>query len=361
MAGDRSGTRSGSKNDITDVAGVRVGHHQRIGRGWMTGVTVIVPPAGTIGSSDVRGGAPGTRETDLLEPGNLVERVDAICLTGGSAYGLAAATGVADWLGERGVGYPVGPDRAHVVPIVPAAVIFDFGSGGKFANRPDASFGRAAAARASSRAVTQGCIGAGTGAHAGNLKGGVGSASVVLADGSTVAALVVVNSSGSPVAPTGELYGAPYGIGREFARRKPTRAELTAYHALPTALAPLNTTLAVVATDAQLMKQECRRLAIAGHDGMARAIRPIHQLNDGDVVFALATGARELAGGGESEPASRLAVGRAALVNPLLAAAADVVTRAITHAVLAARSLGTLTSYLDQFPSVRQVIRTTSR
>ena len=341
----------GAHNDITDVGGVRVGHHQRIGRGWMTGVTVVVPPPGTVGGVDVRGGGPGTRETDLLEPGTLVERVDAVCLTGGSAYGLASASGVADWLGEHGIGYPVGPEPAHVVPIVPAAVIFDFGGGGRFAHRPDATFGRTAVASASARPVRQGCVGAGTGAHAGNLKGGIGSASVVLGDGSTVAALVVVNSSGSPVDPaTGELYGARFGIGNEFKRRRPSRAELAAYLARPLELQPLNTTLAVVATDARLAKQECRRLAIAGHDGMARAIRPIHQLNDGDVVFGLATGGHELVAT-EGPTLSRLATGRPALVNPLLAAAADVVARAIVHAVLAARTLGPLPSYSAQFPS----------
>lgn len=171
--------RPGRHNDITDIAGILVGHHQRTGSGWLTGTTVVLPPIGTVASVDVRGGGPGTRDTEALHPVNMVDAVDAVCLTGGSAYGLAAADGVMSWLAERNRGFRVGPEPHHVVPIVPAAVLFDLGAGGKFANRPDASFGAKAVAAAQSSAkrrgpIRQGTVGAGTGAHAQLLKGGIG-------------------------------------------------------------------------------------------------------------------------------------------------------------------------------------------
>ena len=208
--------RPGPRDDLTDVRGVRVGHHQRDGRGWLTGVTVVVPPTRTVGAVDARGGAPGTRETDALDPRNVVAHVDAVVLSGGSAYGLAAADGVMAWLEEQRRGVQVGPTRAYVVPIVPAAVIFDLGRAGHFGHRPDASFGRAAVATtalAPPRAarVGQGSVGAGTGARAGGLKGGVGSASVVVDNGVTVAALVVVNAAGGTVdRRSGRLLGAAF-------------------------------------------------------------------------------------------------------------------------------------------------------
>ena len=227
--------KAGARNDLTDVAGIAVGHHQRRGRGWLTGTTVVIPPPGTVGGVDVRGGGPGTRETDLLDPKNMVSHVDAICLTGGSAYGLDAATGVMAFLEQQGRGFQIGAEPGRVVPIVPAAVIFDLGAAGRFDHRPDASFGRRAAEAASRRPVKQGTVGAGTGAHAAALKGGIGSASVVLDSGITVAALVVLNSGGSPVDPsTGMLWGAPYGLDDEFAvLRKPSRGDLAAFVAIP--------------------------------------------------------------------------------------------------------------------------------
>ena len=144
---------AGQRNDLTDVAGLRVGHHQRIGRGWRSGTTVVLCPAGTVGGVGVHGGGPGTRETDLLDPRALVHEVHGVCLSGGSAYGLSAADGVMQWLEDRGVGFPVGEDAAWVVPIVPAAVIFDLGRGGRFASRPDATFGRRAASAAQRRGI----------------------------------------------------------------------------------------------------------------------------------------------------------------------------------------------------------------
>ncbi|MBO0748797.1 MAG: P1 family peptidase, partial [Acidimicrobiaceae bacterium] len=272
----------GRHNDLTDVGGIRVGQHQRRGRGWLTGTTVVLTPRGTVGSVDVRGGGPSTRETDALAATTLVDTVDAVVLSGGSSYGLAAAHGVMEWLAERHVGYPVGRRSEEVVPIVPAACLFDLPSGAGFANRPDASFGRAAADAAGTRRIRQGTVGAGTGSHAGPLKGGVGSASVVLGSGITVAALVAVNSGGSVVDPrTGELYGARYLLPGELPDlRPPTPAALeaaleAARHDGPSGPRPGgNTLLAVVATDAAIAKHECTRLAMAAHDGMARAVRP---------------------------------------------------------------------------------------
>lgn len=192
---------------------MRVGHASRSGDGWLTGTTVVLAPeGGAVAAVDVRGGGPGTKETDALDPRNVVQRVDAVVLTGGSAYGLDAASGVMAWLEERGRGVPVGVDPAHVVPVVPAACVFDLGRGGDFRARPDASFGRAAveaaAASAPGARVPEGCVGAGTGAAVGAMKGGVGTAAIVLDSGITVAALVVANAAGSVVDPeTGVLYG----------------------------------------------------------------------------------------------------------------------------------------------------------
>ncbi|MET7288652.1 P1 family peptidase [Streptomyces sp. NPDC005573] len=320
---------------LTDVAGIRVGHATRDGAGRLTGTTVVLAPeGGAVAAVDVRGGGPGTKETDALDPRNVVRGIDAVVLTGGSAYGLDAATGVMAWLEEQGRGVPVGADPAHVVPVVPAACVFDLGRGGDFRARPDAALGRAAveaaAATGPGAPVAEGCVGAGTGAAAGLLKGGVGSASAVLGSGITVAALVVVNAAGSVLDPeTGVLYGElfqgrvsyPAREAHEAARRR--LAESAATHAPP----PLNTTLAVVATDAVLSKAQAQKVAGTAHDGIARAVRPVHLLHDGDTVFALATGARPL------DAADPLAL------NEVLAAGADLVTRAIVRAVRAARGV----------------------
>ncbi|MER5546391.1 P1 family peptidase [Streptomyces sp. NPDC002589] len=329
---------------ITDVAGVRVGHATRSGDGWLTGTTVVLAPdGGAVVAVDVRGGGPGTKETDALDPRNVVNRVDAVVLTGGSAYGLDAASGVMAWLEEQRRGVRVGADPAHVVPVVPAACVFDLGRGGDFRARPDAGTGRAAVEAAAVTApgarVPEGCVGAGTGAVAGRVKGGVGTASTVLGSGITVAALAVVNAAGSVIEPeTGALYGElcqgrveyPEERVHEAARRR--LDEAAAGHAPP----PLNTTLAVVATDANLSKAQAQKLAGTAHDGIARAVRPVHLLHDGDTVFALATGARSLAG----QPLE---------LNEILAAGADLVTRAIVRGVRAAESVdgpgGTWPSY----------------
>ncbi|WP_432025400.1 P1 family peptidase [Streptomyces sp. 1222.5] len=319
---------------LTDVAGLRVGHASRSGDGWLTGTTVVLAPeGGAVAAVDVRGGGPGTKETDALDPRNVVRTVDAVVLTGGSAYGLDAASGVMAWLEERGRGVPVGTDPAHVVPVVPAACVFDLGRGGDFRARPDAAMGRAAveaaAASEPGARVPEGGVGAGTGAVAGGLKGGVGTASTVLGSGITVAALVVANAAGSALDPeTGVLYGELYQGRVEYPRERVHEAarRRLAEAAADNAPPPLNTTLAVVATDADLSKAQAQKLAGTAHDGIARAVRPVHLLHDGDTVFALATGTRPLG-------AHPLAL------NEVLAAGADLVTRAIVRAVRAAGSV----------------------
>lgn len=344
--------RPGPTNSLTDVAGLRVGHATRRDPGWLTGTTVVLtPPGGVVCGVDVRGGSPGTRETDLLDPANLVDRVDAVLLGGGSAMGLAAADGVVTALLAEGRGWPTG-GPGEVVPIVPATILFDLGRGGAWDNYPREAEGAAAFHAASAGPVRQGVVGAATGARSSGLKGGIGSASVVLDDGTTVAALVAVNSAGSPVDPwTGELWAVRHGLEGEFAELgRPAESEVAAYRAAldPRQAATLNpgqaTTIGVIATDASLSKAQCQKLAGLGHDGMARAINPVHTMVDGDSLFMMATGDRpepDLTG-----------------LFLLMQAAGDCVTRAIAHGLLAAESVdGTvhggvaIRSYLDTFPS----------
>ena len=342
---------------LSDVDGVLVGHHQRTGRGWQTGTTVVHVPNGAVCAVDVRGGGPGTRETDALAPGNLVDRVHAVCLTGGSAYGLAAADGVMAELERRRLGVPVGPDPAHVVPVVPAAVIFDLGRGGSFANRPTAEFG-SRALRAANRSARRGAVGAGAGAHAGGLQGGVGMASAIVDIGSgvaRVAALAVVNSSGCVIDP---VSAAPWVA--HPAIRRPTAADRRAWrdwvHAATlertAAPQPLNTTVGVVATDAALDRPEAGRLAMSAHDGLARAIHPAHALTDGDAVFALSTGTQPLPV--DAAGLVRTDTSRAVHLNSLCAAAAEVFALACTDALVHAATLGDAPAYLDLCPSARR-------
>ena len=328
---------------ITDVAGIRVGQTERVGDGWLTGTTVVLaPPEGAVGGVDVRGGGPGTRETDLLDPRNLVERVHAVVLSGGSALGLAAADGVARRLLADGIGYPMG-GPGEVVPIVPGAVIFDLGRGGTFAHHPDAGFGEAAY-DAAATGVEEGNHGAGAGAQAGGLKGGVGTASTVLPQGTTVGALVVVNAIGSCVDPTtGELWAARHCLDGDLpALRRPAEAELLAAKVDAAAQdkdrrPPLATTLAVIATDATLTKAQCAKVSGLGHDGLARAINPVHTMFDGDTVFTLAT-----CTGDPPDPFA---------FHALLEAAGTCVTRAVARAMIAAESTQGLRAYRDAFPS----------
>lgn len=336
-------------NAITDVAGILVGQHHRLdpdaamGTGWASGVTVVLTPPGTVGAVDVRGGAPGTRETDLLDPANSVRYVDAVLLAGGSAFGLSAADGVMRWLEEheRGVAMTGG-----VVPIVPGAVIFDLEVGG-WGNRPTADFGYLACESAGPQ-VAVGTVGAGVGACVGVLKGGVGTASTTLPSGVTVGALVVVNAAGNVVDQATGLPWMTYLVD-EFGLTAPPAEQLAALAALESPLSSLNTTIAVVATDAALSPAACRAVASTAHDGLARSIRPAHTPVDGDTVFALATGAIEVAPPADVPAAFSPETPLATAVG---AAAADCLARAVVGAVIAADPVAEIPTYRALLPGV---------
>ena len=334
---------------LLDVPGMRVGHAQRVGDGWLTGVTAILAPPGSAGGVDVRGGGPGTSETDALDPSTLAQNVDGVALCGGSAYGLAAAAGVQQFLEGEGQGFAV---VGGVVPIVPAAVIFDLGRGGDFAKRPDTAMGYEAAAAAVRAGETddgglRGCVGAGTGAvfSRGRYKGGVGMASVaipagpvqgppgapevVLPEGLVVAALAVVNAAGAPVfpgdaPPSFAAGGAATTVGE-------------------TAPSSANTTLAVVATNASLTPAECQRTATAAHAGLARALSPSHTIVDGDTVFALSTRAVEL----ERTPDFARQIG----LFMVQTAAAEAVRLAILDGVRSATAVTTPAGTWEPYPA----------
>jgi L-aminopeptidase/D-esterase-like protein len=307
----------------------------------------------------VRGGGPGTRETDALRPENLVQTIHAVCLTGGSAFGLGAADGVVSWLEERALGFPVGPadDPDGVVPVVPTAVIFDLGRAGRFDRRPTADFGRRAIAASRVRQLSWGSVGAGTGARAGGLQGGVGTASTTVQLGTPdeplfvqVGALAVVNANGTTIDPATAL---PWDAGR-FALRAPNARDRTRLGRRLTGQAAdldttdLNTTIGVVATSAALSKTEVSKMADVAHDGMARAIRPAHSMFDGDTVFGLATGLDDI---GDAPPALRSTTSRQRHVDSILRAAAETFAAACTHAVLSATTIGDADAYLDVVPS----------
>jgi L-aminopeptidase/D-esterase-like protein len=315
---------------ITDVPGIAVGHFTDTRR--PTGCTVILTPKGAVGGVDVRGAAPGTRETDLLSPLNTVEVVHAVLLSGGSAFGLDAAGGVMRWLDERGIGVPVGPVR---VPIVPAAVLFDL-TLGDGSIRPDANAGYTACVAASTDATAEGNVGAGAGAVVGKLfgfdramKGGIGAASVTV-DGITVGAIVAVNATGDVVDPaSGRLVAGARsadGLRLHGSTRAMLQGELPTHMAVGAA-----TTLGVVATDAVITKSQANKIAQMAHDGLARSINPVHTQSDGDTLFALGTG--------ES--------GRSANITVLGTLAAEVVAQAVLSAVRAAESLPSLPACRD--------------
>ncbi|HXP76493.1 MAG TPA: P1 family peptidase [Stellaceae bacterium] len=326
----------GPLNLITDVEGIQVGNAED--ERARTGTTVVLPDAPSLAAVDVRGGAPGTRETDALDPTCLVDHVDAIVLSGGSAFGLEAASAVTNWLAARGRGFAVG---SAVVPIVPAAILFDLLNGGAkdWGERPPyAALGRAAAVGAGRR-FKLGNVGAGYGAKAGTLKGGLGSASAVAADGLQVGALVAVNARGDTVIPGSSCLWA-WALaqdGEVGAQIPPARPLPLEEPEPPPALAGGHTTIGVVGTNAALDKAEAQRVAIMAQDGFARAIRPIHTPFDGDTVFVLATGRWRL-----PEP-------RAAALLRIGAAAADCTARAIMRGVYEAESLGDLASYRERF------------
>jgi L-aminopeptidase/D-esterase-like protein len=318
---------------IADIPGLLVGHAHDLEA--ITGCTVVIAPAGAVAGVDVRGGAPGTRETDLLDPAAMVQHIHAVALCGGSAFGLAAATGVVEWLREHDIGFDAGIAR---VPIVPAAVLIDLGIGSSD-RWPDAAMGYAACAAAGAD-VAEGCVGAGAGATIGKLlgpigacKGGLGTWSETLADGTIVGALAACNawgdvfreSTGQIIAGTRDPATGQFVGSAALLRNADYQNALRAMTMLPQ-----NTTLAVVATDAQLSKVEATKLAQMAQDALPRTIRPIHTPFDGDTVFALSAGQR---------PALPLAV--------LGTVAADVLARAIERAALTATTLGGLPAARD--------------
>jgi D-aminopeptidase len=326
------------RNLITDVPGLRVGHAQDLRLG--SGATAIVFDQPAVGSIDLRGGAPGTRESALLDPTQTVEGIDAITLSGGSAFGLDAASGVQAWLKEQGRGFAVGPSR---VPIVPAAIVFDLNNGGdKNWGRfpPYRELGYAAAAGASIE-FGLGSVGAGTGPTTVNCKGGLGSASALSTDGHIVGALAVVNAVGSVIVGPGPwFWAAPFEQNGEFGSLGfPSPLPAGALE-LRTKITPrVSTTLVAVATDAVLNKAQAKRLAIMAQSGLSRAIYPVHTPLDGDVVFAASTGQKPLA-----DPMLAL--------TKLGALAANVVARAIARGVFEATALpfpGAIKSWADQF------------
>ncbi|MGD7788013.1 P1 family peptidase [Propionibacteriaceae bacterium Y1700] len=322
------------------IDGFEIGHCTRDDDGWLTGTTVVTCRAGAMGGVDVRGGGPGTRETDLLNPLTVVQQVHAVVLTGGSAYGLAAADGVMAGLAADHIGFPVGGLPHQVVPIVPAAVIFDLGRGGEFGNRPDASFGAEALANASAADPEQGSVGVGTGAVAGGLKGGFGYAETLTTQGFRVAAAVGLNAAGGVVDPA---TGRPW-ADRTYSISEPSEEERATLATLPKG-SSFATTIGVVMTDAVLTKPQAGKLAQVGHDGMARAIRPLHSMLDGDSVFTLASQQRPL----PSDPLAALMT-----FNDLLEAAADVFTDACLNAVVRATSRGEWSAWNDLAPSTRR-------
>ncbi len=334
--------KPGPRNLITDVAGLRVGNAQdeRI----RTGVTALIGDAPLVAAVDVRGGAPGTRDVEALDPVSLVERGDAIVLSGGSAFGLDAVSGVQAWLRRQGRGFEIAPGTP-LVPIASGVILFDLNNGGdkNWGDHPPYRDLGLAAAENAGPDFALGNAGAGLGARAGIYKGGLGSVSAVTPDGVTIGALAAVNSVGSPVIPGTDVFWAfPFERGREYGGRR-----------LPPGFSPVdldlpadlkgspqpgaNTTIAVIATDASLSRVELKRLAIMAADGFARALRPVHTPFDGDIVFAVSTERRAIA-----EP-------RALSVLRLGSIAADCLSRAIARGVYEAETLGAMKSYRDMF------------
>jgi L-aminopeptidase/D-esterase-like protein len=331
----------GARNLITDVPGLRVGQAEDLA--LRTGVTVLLPDEAASTVVDIRGGAPGTRETDALDPVSLGVKADAIVLSGGSAFGLDAASGVMAWLSANGRGFQLKPGSPRI-PIVPAAIIFDLHNAANFkaADNPYARLGRAAVANAHAE-VSLGNAGAGLGAIAGAYKGGIGSASAVIDGDITVGAVVVVNSVGSPVIPGTDVFWAfPFEQGNEFGARRLHAVLPQLELDLPLdgkgpGLRGTNTTIAVVASDAALSSVELKRVAIMATDGFARALRPVHTPFDGDTLFALTTAGKPMSGDRLRE------------LTRIGSVAADCVARAIARGVYAADSLGEVKSYRAKF------------
>ena len=310
---------------ILEVPGIRLGHAGELSDSRLTGITTVLPPSGSTIGVDVRGGGPATRETDVIAPGTHSYGADAIVLTGGSAFGLGAVTGVVDTLAEAGLGFPAPGLTDAVIPLVPAAAIFDLGRGdGSVAPpRPDEGAQATDAALSSRAHEVRGSVGAGTGARSGfqSLRGGLGSFAVRLPSGTTVAALVAANSLGTIGTPAGGLWLDP--LLRSIGLDLPPVQGLPATPPAESGTAAKNTTIAIVATDARLDPAQTTRMASGAHAGIARAVQPSHTLYDGDTVFGIATGANEL-------PADRDAATRELVM--ITAAAADALSLAILDA-----------------------------
>jgi L-aminopeptidase/D-esterase-like protein len=330
---------SADNTTITAVEGIKVGHITLTER--PTGCTVVLFKEGTVGSVDVRGGAPGTRETDLLDPVNNVQIVNAIALSGGSAFGLDAASGVMKWLDEKHIGYPVG--AAGVVPIVPAAILFDLGFGDKPAIRPGADCGYRAAEAATEAPVVEGNVGAGAGATVGKsggarapgggpMKAGIGSAAIRLPNGLVVAAIVAVNAVGDIIDPmTGQVVaGARGSDGKLLDARKLLRGAGSRE-----GRAGENTTIGIVATNAKLTKVQAQKMAQMAHDGFARAIYPVHTPGDGDTIFSVATGTWD----GQASYGQIGSLAAEAMADAIIRAATEATA---SNGLPAARDLGTV-------------------
>ncbi len=326
----------GKHNDLTDVQGIMVGHYTDTVAAC--GVTVAICSEGAVTAVDVRGSAPGTRETDLLAPPNLVQHAQAVMLSGGSVFGLAAADGVVHWLAKKGFGFPL--NKGHVAPIVPAAVLYDLDRGSDFVPPISAEWGKKACRAASSNPVEIGSVGAGTGALSGSIKGGLGSASLILDSGITAAVLVAVNSSGSVIDPmTGRPWEIDLQIEAEFGPQGKRAVILPPQSDIASAR---NTTIALVATDATLTKSQAQKVAQMAHDGMARAIRPAHTMFDGDTIFCMATGRQKL-----PETPGVFSVTHAQAISEIGHAAADCMSRAIIKAILTATTIGGIPAFCD--------------
>ncbi len=327
---------TGKNNTLTDVEGLMVGHFTSLEAA--SGVTAVLCPEGAIAGVDVRGAAPGTRETDLLAPTNLVEKVQAVVLTGGSVYGLSTADGVVRWLAKKGWGFPLA--EGQVAPIVPCAALFDLGRGNDYVPPIGPEWGAMACDAASGEKLALGCVGAGTGAVSGGIKGGLGSTSEILESGLTVAAIVAVNSLGSVIEPaTGLPWEIRSEVDGEFGPLRERAVQLPAPFEL---VSSTNTTIGVIATDAVLTKAQAQKVAQTAHDGLARAIRPAHTMFDGDTLFCLATGKREL-----PDTPGFFAAPKAQALNEVCRSAADCLARAIVRAVLEACTLGQTTAFRD--------------
>jgi L-aminopeptidase/D-esterase-like protein len=326
----------GKHNALTDVDGILVGHYTD--EAAASGVTVIVCPEGAVAGVAVRGSAPCTRETDLLAPANLVEHAQAVVLSGGSVFGLAAADGVVRCLAEKGFGFPL--DKGFVAPIVPAAALYDLDRGAEFIPPISAEWGQKACRAANNGPVATGCVGAGTGAWAGSIKGGLGTASRILDSGITAAAVVAVNPDGEVINPA---TGRPWEIGLEIESefgRQGKRAVILPPR--PESMPGTNTTIGVVATDATLTKAQADKVAQMAHDGMARAIRPAHTLFEGDTIFCMATGKQKL-----PEVPGYYGPVYARAVSDIGHAAAECMSRAIITAILTAKSIAGMTAFCD--------------